>query len=103
MTQDRSLTEYLEAEGWDESSSGGSVVMGSLSGTPTPHNSPKMSRTSPIGGENDDEDLPLSTNSTLRAPLDPRDSLPPSARSTLTRPQATHILNVLKRQDTFSR
>ncbi|KAB7496651.1 Disks large-like protein 5 [Armadillidium nasatum] len=102
---------YHEAESWDESSSGGSMIMGSRSGTPTPQNSPKAARSSPIGGkdeeeEEEEEDLPPSSSSTLRAPLDPRDtlehSLPPSARSTLTRPQATHLLNVLKRQESFT-
>lgn len=90
------------------------MIMGSRSGTPTPQNSPKAARSSPIGGkdeeeEEEEEDLPPSSSSTLRAPLDPRDrdtlehSLPPSARSTLTRPQATHLLNVLKRQESFTR
>ncbi|XP_069186254.1 disks large homolog 5 isoform X4 [Procambarus clarkii] len=100
---------YHEAEGWEGSSNGGSLE-GSRSGTPTPRNSPKPTQhetSHPV----DDDDLSPSTTSTLRGPLDLREtlehsldhSLPPSARSTLTRPEITHIMNTLKRQETFSR
>ncbi|XP_068228466.1 disks large homolog 5 isoform X3 [Palaemon carinicauda] len=103
---------YHEAEGWEGSSSGSSVG-GSRSGTPTPRNSPKASShdaSHPVD-DDDDDDLPPSTTSTLRGPLDMRDtlehshdhSLPPSARSTLTRPEIAHVMNSLKRQETFSR
>ncbi|XP_063844799.1 disks large homolog 5-like isoform X5 [Scylla paramamosain] len=96
---------YHEADCWEGSSSEGSVE-GSWVGTPTPRNSPKPSSLDsqhPV----DDDDLPPSTTSTLRGPLDLRDtldhSLPPSARSTLTRPEIAHVMSTLKRQDTFSR
>ncbi|XP_042204892.1 disks large homolog 5-like isoform X3 [Homarus americanus] len=101
---------YREAEGWEGSSSGSSVE-GSRSGTPTPRNSPKPTSHEAPRSVDDDDDLPHSTTSTLRGPLDLRDtlehsldhSLPPSARSTLTRPEITHVMNTLKRQETFSR
>lgn len=100
---------YHEAEGWEGSSSGSSVE-GSRSGTPTPRNSPKSTSHEAPHAVGDD-DLPPSTTSTLRGPLDLRDtlehsldhSLPPSARSTLTRPEIAHVMNTLKRQETFSR
>ena len=92
-------TEYTEAEGGWVSSTEVSATC-SRSGSPTPRNSPKVLLT-------DEDSLPLSTTSTLRSPLDPREilehSLTPSARSTLTKPQIAHVLNTLKRQDTFSR
>ncbi|KAK8726700.1 hypothetical protein OTU49_010006, partial [Cherax quadricarinatus] len=95
---------YHEAEGWEGSSSGNSID-GSRSGTPTPRNSPKPA-THEATHSVDDEDLSPSTTSTLRGPLDLRDtlehsldhSLPPSARSTLTRPEITHVMNTLKRR-----
>ncbi|KAK7078591.1 Disks large 5, partial [Halocaridina rubra] len=106
---------YHEAEGWEGSSSGSSVG-GSRSGTPTPRNSPKSSShdTSHAVDDDDEDDednLPPSTTSTLRGPLDLREtlehnhdhSLPPSARSTLTRPEIAHVMTSLKRQETFSR
>ncbi|XP_037785436.1 disks large homolog 5-like isoform X4 [Penaeus monodon] len=99
---------YQEAEGWVGSSSSSSVG-GSRSGTPTPRNSPKpTSHDSPHSV--DDDNMPPSSTSTLRSPLDLRDtldhsldhSLSPSARSTLTRPEIAHVMNSLKRE-TFSR
>lgn len=102
------FTEYQEAEGWVGSSSSSSVG-GSRSGTPTPRNSPKpTSHDSPHSV--DDDNMPPSSTSTLRSPLDLRDtldhsldhSLSPSARSTLTRPEIAHVMNSLKRE-TFSR
>lgn len=100
--------EYQEAEGWVGSSSSSSVG-GSRSGTPTPRNSPKpTSHDSPHSV--DEDNMPPSSTSTLRSPLDLRDtldhsldhSLSPSARSTLTRPEIAHVMNSLKRE-TFSR
>lgn len=99
------MIEYHEADCWEGSSSESSVE-GSWLGTPTPRNSPKPTTMDPQHPV-DDDDLPPSTTSTLRGPLDLRDtldhSLPPSARSTLTRPEIAHVMNTLKRQDTFSR
>ncbi|KAK4296064.1 hypothetical protein Pmani_031414 [Petrolisthes manimaculis] len=79
---------YQEAEGW-EGSSGESSVEGSWSGTPTPRNSPKPAPLDPQR-PGDEDDLPTSTTSTLRSPLDIRDTL-------------AHVMNTFKRQETFSR
>ncbi|CAL4070670.1 unnamed protein product, partial [Meganyctiphanes norvegica] len=108
---------YHEASGWEGSSSGSSMVNSRSAtptcGTPTPHTTPRSSPKPTDHGSMEEEDLPPSSSSTLRSPLDmahPLDvrealdlsSLPPSARSTLTRPEIQHVMNTLKRQDTFA-